>query len=75
MFAELSSTKVLERLGYTLAEACQVIPISRSKLYREIKAGNIRATRHGTRVLISRAAIEEYLGDRPSAAESPGFER
>lgn len=51
----------MERLGYTVAEACKVIPCSRSHLHRAIKKGRLRAARDGTKVLISRQAIVDYL--------------
>lgn len=51
----------IERLGYTVAEACKVIPCSRSHLHRAIKKGRLRAARDGTKVLISRQAIVDYL--------------
>jgi excisionase family DNA binding protein len=53
-------------LGYTIAGACQAIPCSRSFLYRQMKAGNIRFTRHGTKVLFSRQALAEFLGEDPA---------
>jgi excisionase family DNA binding protein len=51
----------IERLGYTVAEACKAIPCSRSHLHRAIKKGNLRVARDGTKVLISRQAIIDYL--------------
>ncbi|MGP0109406.1 MAG: helix-turn-helix domain-containing protein [Acidimicrobiales bacterium] len=51
----------LERLGYTVAEACKVIPCSRSHLHRAIREGRLRAARDGAKVLISRDAIVDYL--------------
>ena len=51
----------IERLGYTVAEACKVIPCSRSHLHRAIKKGRLRAAHDGTKVLISREAIVDYL--------------
>ena len=70
----------VERLGYTIAEACQVIPCSRSHLHRAIKKGHLRVARDGTKVLISRQAIVEYLdrgdgGDGESRLPTPGGSR
>jgi excisionase family DNA binding protein len=58
-------------LGYTVSQACRVIPCSRSHLHRAIKAGHLRAVRDGRKVLISRQAIIDYLatGDGTSQAE------
>lgn len=52
---------------YTRAEAMAVLRIGRTKLGDLIKSGELRTRRAGTRVLISQAAIEEYLGDRSAA--------
>ena len=51
----------VERLGFTVAEACQVIPCSRSHLHRAMKNGHLRFARDGAKVLISRQAIIDYL--------------
>jgi len=57
-------------LGYSINEACKVIPCSRSFLYRQIKCGRIRSTQHGRKVLISRQAILEFLGEATPATET-----
>jgi excisionase family DNA binding protein len=64
----------VERLGYTVAEACQVIPCSRSHLHRAMKKGHLRFARDGAKVLISRQAIIEYLhrGDGKDAELGSG---
>ena len=61
----------IERLGYSVAEACKLIPCSRSHLHRAIKKGHFRVARDGTKVLISRQAIIDYLnvGDGMAQAE------
>ena len=56
----------LEPLGYTIAQAGIVMSCSRSFLFREITAGRLRATKHGSKVIISRQAILEFLGDVPA---------
>ena len=43
------------------AEAAAWLSISRTQLYRLLKTGEIRARHCGTRLLISRKALEEYL--------------
>jgi excisionase family DNA binding protein len=63
-----SSDAPIEQLGYSIAQACKVIPCSRSFLYRNIRDGYIRSTRHGTKVIISRQAILEFLGEAPAQA-------
>jgi excisionase family DNA binding protein len=56
-----SGSQPVERLGYTVAEACKLIPCSRSHLHRAIKKGHLRAAHDGTKVLIAREAIIDYL--------------
>ncbi len=59
--AQTAVPQSIERLGYTVAEACKLIPCSRSHLHRAIKKGRLRAAHDGTKVLLSREAIVEYL--------------
>jgi excisionase family DNA binding protein len=49
------------------AEAAAWLSISRTQLYRLIRSGEIRTRRCGTRILISRRALEEYLETDASA--------
>ncbi|HEY5110203.1 MAG TPA: helix-turn-helix domain-containing protein [Acidimicrobiales bacterium] len=56
-----STTRSVEQLGYTIAQACEAIPCSRTHLYRAIRKGYIRVARDGKKVLISRQAIIDYL--------------
>lgn len=53
---------------YTRAEAMTVLRISKTKLYRLIKSGELYAKYAGRRVLIPETAIQEYLdSDRAPA--------
>ncbi|HZM57694.1 MAG TPA: helix-turn-helix domain-containing protein [Acidimicrobiales bacterium] len=51
----------VERLGYTVDEACQTIPCSRSHLVRAMRKGHIRYAKAGAKILISRQAIIDYI--------------
>jgi excisionase family DNA binding protein len=51
----------LPRLAFTVAEAADVLSLSRTELYRLVKRGEIRARRCGRRLLISRRALEQYV--------------
>ena len=70
----MAAIQPLERLGYTVAEACKMIPCSRSHLHRAIRKGALRVSHDGAKVLISREAILEYLnnGDRGASSSSGG---
>ncbi len=59
-----------EPLGYSISGTCRVMPCSRSFLYRELKAGRIRATYHGKKVLISRQEILRFLGEDSTQVEA-----
>ena len=62
----------VQQLGYSIGQTCEIIPCSRSFLYRQMRAGNIRFTRHGTKVLFSRQAVMEFLGENPPAVSNAG---
>jgi excisionase family DNA binding protein len=47
-----------ERLAFTLAEALEIVPISRSTLKRLIAEGAVKPIRLGRRVLIPRGELE-----------------
>ena len=51
----------LERLAYSIAEVQEVIGCSRSHLYRAMKKGHLRFARDGSKVMVSRQAIIDYV--------------
>ena len=55
------TTGPVERLGYSIAEACEAISCSRSHLYRAMKRGHLRFSKDGKKVLISRQALLDYM--------------
>ena len=50
-----------ERLAFSPEDAARVLGLGRTTIYRMVRAGDLPARRCGTRVLISRRALEEYL--------------
>jgi excisionase family DNA binding protein len=60
--AELTPTKIDEpdRL-LSVADACLVLGISRSRLYEELSAGNLHSLTIGRRRLISNRAVRDYI--------------
>ncbi len=48
---------------------CNVIGISRSKLYQEIAAGRLRAVKCGSRTLVLNSAIKTWLDSLPAKAD------
>jgi excisionase family DNA binding protein len=50
-----------DRLALTVDEAAEELTLSRITVYRLVKGGDLRARRCGTRILIPRSALDEYL--------------
>lgn len=50
-----------ERLAYTVAEAAQSIGLGHTRMGDIVRAGRIRVVRIGKRILIPRAALQEFL--------------
>jgi predicted site-specific integrase-resolvase len=51
----------MEPVAYRISEFCQTYVISRTALYREIKAGRLRLLKRGKRSLIERAEAERWF--------------
>jgi excisionase family DNA binding protein len=52
----------MNRLTYSVAEAAQILGVSRGLLYNQVRAGEIRAIKLGRKVVITHAVLEEMLG-------------
>jgi excisionase family DNA binding protein len=52
----------MERLTFSVAEAAELLGVSRGLLYAQIRSGEIRAIKLGRKVVITKAAVEELLG-------------
>jgi excisionase family DNA binding protein len=50
-----------EPLAVTIADACRLIGLGRSKLYEEISTGRIKALKAGKRTLIPVASLKDWL--------------
>jgi excisionase family DNA binding protein len=59
--------RVLEQLTYTVPEAAQVIGVSDDTLRRVIKRGDFPVLRIGSRVLIAKIALNDWI-ERNAAA-------
>lgn len=47
--------------AFTIKEACQISSIGRTRLYGEIKAGNLRARKCGRRTVILAEDLKSWL--------------
>jgi excisionase family DNA binding protein len=65
----MQDTKTPERGAFNPAEAAIWLGISRSQIYRLVRTGELRHRYCGTRILISRRALDEYLDGEQSAAK------
>lgn len=50
-------------LAYTIKDAVKITGMSRSRLYEELKAGNLVAKKMGRRTLIPHESIEAWLNN------------
>jgi len=51
----------MEAVAYRIPEFCQVYVISRTALYREVKAGRLKILKRGKRSLIERTEAERWF--------------
>jgi excisionase family DNA binding protein len=51
--------------AYRVGEACRVLSISKSQLYRELAAGRLRAKKAGAITLIPTKAVDAWLEGLP----------
>lgn len=58
----------LQREGLSIAEACAVAGIGRTKIYEAISAGNLKARKLGKRTLVLRDDLRAFLAALPGAA-------
>lgn len=48
-------------LLHTITSACEMLGISRTRLFGEIKAGRIAAVKLGSRTMLKHAELERYV--------------
>jgi excisionase family DNA binding protein len=51
----------MQRIAYSIRELVRSTGISRTKIYKEIKAGKLRATKVGSRTIILEEAVKDWL--------------
>lgn len=54
-------TKSSTPLAYTVEQALEVVPLSRTRLYAAIGSGELRTFKDGRRRLISAEALQEFV--------------
>ena len=58
----------LQREGLSIAEACRVAGIGRTKIYEAIASGSLKARKFGKRTIILRADLQSFLAALPMVA-------
>jgi excisionase family DNA binding protein len=58
----------IQREGLSVAEACAVAGIGRTKIYQAITDGSLKARKCGKRTLILRDELRHFLASLPGAA-------
>lgn len=53
------------RLGYTVDEFCEAVPMGRSKFYEEARAGKIKLRKIGTKTIVTVPDALDYMRSLP----------
>jgi len=55
----------MEKVCYSVDEACRVLSIGRSQLYKEVRAGRLKARQSGRRKVFTRVELERWANNLP----------
>ena len=58
----------VQREGLSVADACTIAGIGRTKLYQAIKERKLKARKLGARTIILRTDLQKFLASLPTAA-------
>jgi len=61
-------TNNIESLAFRINDACQVLSISRTSIYKMIAEGRLKTIKNAGRTLISRSEIDRLLKEATSNA-------
>jgi excisionase family DNA binding protein len=59
------NTSSLQREGLSVAEACAIAGIGRTKIYEAISSGALKARKFGKRRIILRSDLQAFLTELP----------
>jgi hypothetical protein len=54
-----------EKETLTRLEACRVASIGTTALYKAVKGGTLKIKRNGTKIIVKRSALNDYLHNLP----------
>jgi excisionase family DNA binding protein len=57
----MQATRTVAKRGYSVEEVAEMLSISKGFAWNEIRAGKLRATRLGRRVIILHENLDDYL--------------
>ena len=60
-----TTTDIIQREGLSVAEACVVAGIGRTKIYEAISDGSLKARKFGKRTIILRSDLQSFLSGLP----------
>jgi hypothetical protein len=63
-----TSPGLAQPVGASIKHACGLLGMTRSRLYLELAAGNIRAWKHGKRTIIDMESARSFLASLPKAS-------
>ncbi len=63
-----------DRLAYSIAHALAIVPVGRSLLYEEIRAGRLRTFKIGSRTLIADEDLPAWLSHYRRLSQAVGTE-
>jgi excisionase family DNA binding protein len=61
----MNTTVEVQREGLSIAEACAVAGLGRTKIYEAISDGSLKARKCGKRTIILRADLQSFLSALP----------
>jgi excisionase family DNA binding protein len=61
----MSDNSNIQREGLSIAEACTVAGIGRTKIYQAIASGQLTARKYGKRTIILRRDLQAFLSALP----------
>lgn len=64
---EIPALPLSERRAFTIGETAALVRLSIATLYNEMKRGRLQTIKVGGRRLVTREALDEFLGPSPPA--------
>jgi excisionase family DNA binding protein len=61
----MNTSTEIQREGLSIAEACAVAGIGRTKIYEAISVGSLKARKCGKRTIILRTDLQSFLSALP----------